>query len=201
MVGEALSIYPAVLPVYVRTGMNWEADELKFLERFLNGIRTDALKELTILDLPVKDLYAAHWSITGSGVPDEKSPDAAVFLPGRNVLLLAKVLIWCHMHAIPEVAMATLAANPFPDATPEFFNMFSAAVSMAMDGHVRVLTPYARLSKSQVLQHAGNMPLQDTFSCIAPENGLHCGKCNKCAEKQKAFREAKLPDPTKYARG
>ena len=33
-----------------------------------------------------------------------------------------------------------------------------------------------------------DMPLELTFSCIDPRDGLHCGRCNKCAERQEAFR-------------
>ena len=44
-------------------------------------------------------------------------------------------------------------------------------------------------------------PLGLTFSCIAPERGLHCGGCNKCAERQEAFRDAGMADPTRYVHG
>jgi 7-cyano-7-deazaguanine synthase len=43
------------------------------------------------------------------------------------------------------------------------------------------------------------MPLELTFSCIAPAGSLHCGQCNKCAERQRAFRLSSMPDPTRYA--
>jgi 7-cyano-7-deazaguanine synthase len=38
-----------------------------------------------------------------------------------------------------------------------------------------------------------------TFSCLAPQGRRHCGRCNKCAERKRAFRQAGIPDPTKYA--
>jgi 7-cyano-7-deazaguanine synthase len=28
---------------------------------------------------------------------------------------------------------------------------------------------------------------------------MHCSRCNKCAERRKAFSEAGIPDPTRYA--
>ena len=96
-----------------------------------------------MLEQPVADLYGRHWSVTGDGVPAADTPDEAVFLPGRNVLLLAKPLLWCHLHGVPEVATAPLGSNPFPDATPEFYDAFAAAVSRAVGGAVRVLRPYA----------------------------------------------------------
>jgi 7-cyano-7-deazaguanine synthase len=36
------------------------------------------------------------------------------------------------------------------------------------------------------------------MSCLRPVDGVHCGACNKCAERRKAFALADLPDPTLY---
>jgi 7-cyano-7-deazaguanine synthase len=44
-----------------------------------------------------------------------------------------------------------------------------------------------------------DLPLELTFSCLAPHSGLHCGRCNKCAERQRAFSLIELSDPTIYA--
>jgi 7-cyano-7-deazaguanine synthase len=43
-------------------------------------------------------------------------------------------------------------------------------------------------------------PLELTFSCIAPVDDLHCGVCNKCAERQTAFRLVNRRDLTRYAK-
>ena len=199
LLGEAVQVYPSVYPLYIRTGLAWETVELNYLRRFLDALRTPSLRPLHILEQPVADLYAEHWSITGAAVPDAHSPDEAVFLPGRNVLLLAKALLWCHLNGVPEVALAPLQANPFPDATPAFFAAFSSAVNSAVQGNVTVVTPYAQLSKVEVLQRGHALPLRLTFSCLQPQTNHHCGQCNKCAERQRAFHEAGLPDPTFYA--
>jgi 7-cyano-7-deazaguanine synthase len=196
---ESLQFYPAVHPIYIRTGMAWENVEVTYLRRFLAALRTPALCPVTYLDQPIADVYGDHWSVTGRHVPDQNSPDEAVFLPGRNVLLLAKALLWCHLNQVPAIALAPLAANPFPDATGEFFDAFARAVNMAVDGVVCVLRPYAQLSKVQVIQRVSRAPFEHTFSCINPVNELHCGRCNKCAERQKAFRAAGVDDPTAYS--
>src|SRR5262249_45379846 len=131
-------------------------------------------------------------------VPEADTPDEAVYLPGRNVLLLAKAMLWCHLHKVPAVALAPLAANPFHDATPAFFNAFQDAVNRAVDGRVRVLWPYLNLTKIEVLRRGRGMPLRHTFSCMRPINGKHCGACNKCAERRRAFQQAGIEDPTEY---
>jgi 7-cyano-7-deazaguanine synthase len=196
---EAVRAYPAVFPLYVRTGLHWEPTEREYLSRFLEAIRAPALRPLHTLDLPVRDLYGDHWSTTGEGVPGADTPDDAVYLPGRNVVLLSKALLWCHLHGVPELAMAPLGSNPFPDATPAFFDTFAKVVSDAVTGRVRVLRPYAHLHKLDVLRRGAGMPLGETFSCIRPVSGLHCGQCNKCFERQQGFTDAGMTDPTRYA--
>ncbi|MFZ8477477.1 7-cyano-7-deazaguanine synthase, partial [Staphylococcus aureus] len=92
------------------------------------------------------------WSLTGQGVPGADTPDDAVFLPGRNVLLLAKALLWCHLRGVPAVALAPLEGNPVPDATPEFFLAYQNIVNRAVGGSVQVVQPYRGLSKAEVLR-------------------------------------------------
>src|SRR5204862_8115080 len=134
--------HPATHPLYVRFGLAWEGVEQAFLRRFLDAVGTPALRPLVVLDMPAGDLYGRHWSVTGEGVPGADTPDEAVFLPGRNVLLLAKSLLWCHLHGVPELALGTLGSNPFPDATPAFFDGFAGIVNQAVGGRVAVRRPY-----------------------------------------------------------
>lgn len=198
LLGEAVRSYACVYPLYVRTGLVWENDERACLERFLAKVRTPPLRSLVVFDEPVRDLYGDHWSLTGEGTPGAETPDEAVFLPGRNVLLLAKPLLWCCLHGVPELALAPLGSNPFPDATDEFFDGFAASVNRAVGGAVKVLRPYASLHKRDVLIRGRGMPLEETLSCIRPVRGRHCGRCNKCAERRQGFRDAAMPDPTVY---
>ena len=200
LLAESCRLHPAVYPLYVRFGLSWEEVEQAHLARFLMRIACHALRPLVRLEMPVGDIYGDHWSLTARGVPDADSPDEAVFLPGRNVLFLSKALVWCHLHDVPAVAMAQLGSNPFPDATPEFFADYAAIVNHAIGGAVRVVQPYALLHKAEVMKRGAGLSLEWTFSCIRPIDGRHCGACNKCAERQRGFREIAMPDPTPYGR-
>jgi 7-cyano-7-deazaguanine synthase len=200
LLGEALRAVPAVQPLYVRNGLSWEPTELAHLRRFLEAVRAPALRPLTVLEMPVADLYGDHWSLTGRGVPGDDTPDEAVFLPGRNVLLLCKALLWCHLHGVAAVALAPLESNPFADATPAFFTAYQDAVNRAVGGSVRVLWPYLGRGKTEVMRRGRDLPLGLTFSCIRPAGGRHCGACNKCAERRRAFADAPMTDPTAYDR-
>jgi 7-cyano-7-deazaguanine synthase len=188
-----------VVPLYVRFGLVWEDAEYDHLARFLAALPPPRPDEAVVLATPVADVYGSHWSVTGRDVPDDATPDEAVYLPGRNLLLLAKASVWCALNDVGTIALGTLAANPFPDADAEFFAGFSALASRALGTDIRVVTPFAGRTKSEVLEAGRGLPLELTFSCIDPKRGRHCGRCNKCAERQKAFTELGLADRTEYA--
>lgn len=194
-----------VQPFYIRCGLVWEGPELDSAQRYVKQLTQqqalpNRLKPLVVFDLPLADVYRGHWSVTGQEVPGYETPDEAVYLPARNALLLSKPLVWCQLHGIEELALATLAGNPFSDATREFDEAFAQAMTLAGGSPVHISRPFATLHKPAVMQLAGDAPLELTFSCMAPHSGRHCGDCNKCAERQMAFRAAQRPDPTDYVR-
>lgn len=202
LAGYLLESGRRVRPFYVRSGLHWEAIELAAARRFLDQLaaRFTSLDPLVVLDLPLADVYEGHWSLTGNNPPDDASSDDAVYLPGRNALLLLKASLWCQLRGIPTLAIGVLATNPFADATPDFFQAFEAVVNAGANPRLSVLRPFAGWTKRQVMEQGKALPLELTFSCIAPAAGMHCGKCNKCAERQAAFRVAGRPDPTVYAK-
>jgi 7-cyano-7-deazaguanine synthase len=188
-----------VVPFYVRTESVWQDYERQAVERFLAAIDRTAVADLVVLAMPLADLYGNHWSITGDDVPDDASPDDAVFLPGRNPLLLIKPVLWCAAHGIDQLAMATLASNPFDDATPDFFARFEEMIRVATGAAVEIIRPFEQTSKTRVMELGRHLPLALTFSCLSPVRGVHCGRCNKCAERHLAFQRAAMVDTTEYA--
>jgi len=199
---DLLREFREVHPIYVRFGLRWEDVELERLREFLDRVATQipGISRLTILDEPVADVYGDHWSTLGqSGVPDSESPDEAVYLPGRNVLLAAKSSVWCRLRGVETLAFGILKGNPFPDSSPVFFEGLSAVLNQAMTGRLRIIRPFDGLSKIEVLARGAGLPLQLTFSCINPVTGRHCGVCNKCWERRVAFRKAGVVDLTEYA--
>jgi 7-cyano-7-deazaguanine synthase len=199
LTAEYLGEGRVVQPIYVRFGLAWEETEERHLRRFLDTLQGSGLRPLVTLDLPVADTYGAHWSLSADDVPDADTPDEAVYLPGRNLLLLAKSSIWCALHGCPTIALGTLKGNPFADSSREFFGDVESLVQTAVDHRLEIATPFSELDKAHVLELGRHLQLQHTFSCINPTAGVHCGRCNKCAERQRAFEEASIGDVTTYA--
>jgi 7-cyano-7-deazaguanine synthase len=200
MLATLVRRYHRVYPVFIRQGLVWETAELRSLRRYLRVARISH-EPLTILHLPANDLYGTHWSTTGRDVPHSTTPDEAVYLPGRNLMLLSKAAVFCALNGIDTIGIGSLGRNPFPDATPRFFRDFATAAGEALDLRITIITPFRALTKEQVVRrgHRIGLPLHFSFSCLAPRRGLHCGRCNKCAERQQAFQTANVADHTKYA--
>jgi 7-cyano-7-deazaguanine synthase len=195
---ELLASYRRVFPLYVRCGLRWEEVELACLRRYLAAVARPGLAALHVLDEPVADLYGAHWSTSGP-VPGAGTPDEAVYLPGRTVLLAAKAAVWSRLRGVEVLAFGCLRGNPFPDSTPEFFRDLAAVLSRALAARLEIVHPFERLSKAEVLHLGASLPLHETFSCLNPVNGVHCGACNKCAERRGGFRAVGMTDRTAYA--
>jgi 7-cyano-7-deazaguanine synthase len=191
-----------VHPLYIRTGLAWEPEELAALERLLSRAPLSGrLAPLTQLDFTVRDVYpATHWAVRGSP-PAFDTPDEDVYLTGRNVVLLSKAALYCALHRIERIAIGPLAGNPFPDATPQFFAAMQEALSLGLAHPLEVAAPFAAMDKSDVIRLGIELgvPLQLTLSCMNPCEGRHCGQCSKCRERRDAFAEAGVDDPTAYA--
>ncbi len=192
--------YPRIAPIYIRSGLRWEAAEIASLRLFLSQVGHEAVDDLVVLDEPTADVYGSrHWSTKGPNIPGSESADEAVYLPGRNLLLTVKAAVWCRLRNITTLALGSLGTNPFPDSTPEFFRMLEGLLNRAMEGDLRIIRPFDHLKKADVLLRGQHLPLHLTFSCINPIDDLHCGICNKCAERRKGFGDAGLQDLTPYS--
>ncbi len=202
LVAYQAALGDVVQPMYIRFGLAWEKVEEAHLRRFLDSVPDHrGIRPLAVLDLPIVDLYGAHWSVSGSNAPDETTPDEAVYLPGRNLLLLAKTTVWCALNGIDRIALGTLRGNPFSDSSREFLSGFAGLAGLALGQPLEVVTPFATLTKAEVLELGRGLPLEHTFSCVAPVGDNHCKTCNKCAERRKAFAEAGIEDRTSYGPG
>jgi 7-cyano-7-deazaguanine synthase len=190
-----------VYPIYVRCGLAWEDAERKALDSFLNALNDPNVRPVTTLSAPVRAMYGDHWSVGADGVPGADEPDTSVFLPGRNILLIGLAAVWCSTHNVFRIGIGSLGGNPFPDATPDFFQKFAAALTSGLDHVVEVRAAFRELHKSDVIKRFHNLPLELTLTCMAPLEGIHCGQCNKCRERQVAFARSGVSDGTVYARG
>jgi len=191
-----------VQPIHVRAGLAWEPAEARAIARLLSAPPfASGVRPLASLTLDMRDVYPpTHWAVVGRP-PAYDTPDEDVYLEGRNIILIAKAAVLCARLGLERLALGPLAGNPFPDATPAFFDAMGRAMSLGLARPIAIATPIAHLHKEDVIALGAELgvPLALTLSCMNPVDGDHCGQCSKCRERHDAFNTAGISDPTRYA--
>jgi len=191
----------AVQPIHVRAGLAWEAAEAAAIDRLMAlAPFAGRARPVVSLGVDMRDVYpATHWAVTGHP-PAYDTPDEDVYLEGRNIVLISKAAVLCARLKVGRLVLGPLAGNPFPDATPEFFETMARAMTLGLAHALAIDAPFRLLHKADVvgLGRSLGVPLAVTLSCMNPQQGEHCGQCSKCRERIDAFREAGIPDETTY---
>jgi 7-cyano-7-deazaguanine synthase len=190
-----------VQPIHVRAGLAWEAGEAAAIARLLAvPPYAGRVRPVVTLDVDMRDVYPpTHWAVTGHP-PAYDTPDEDVYLEGRNIVLISKAAVLCARLKIERLVLGPLAGNPFPDATPEFFETMARAMSLGLGRPFAIAAPFTSMHKPDVilLGRTLGVPLGLSLSCMNPQDGQHCGVCSKCRERIDAFREAGVADDTIY---
>ena len=86
-----------------------------------------------------------------------------------------------------------------PGLQSGFFEAFETLVRLWTGTHMRMLSPFINLSKSDIVRVAIELgvPLERTWSCEAGGK-THCGECAHCLARSKSFMDLSLKDPTEY---
>jgi 7-cyano-7-deazaguanine synthase len=201
LAADALERDGRVRPVYLSVGFAWEEEERAMAARlFAQPPFAGRVDPLVTLSFDMRDVFPpSHWAVRGEP-PAFDSPDEDVYIHGRNVILASKAAVYLSREKISRLLIGTLACNPFPDATPEFFAAMGRALSLGLDAPIAIAAPFSTLHKSDVIRRGVELgvPLELTLSCMQARDGLHCGQCSKCRERRDAFREAGVSDPTSY---
>ena len=191
-----------VWPIHVRSGLAWEAAEARAIVRLLGQPPfAGRVEPLQTVNVDMRDVYpATHWAVVGRA-PAYDTPDEDVYLEGRNIILISKASVLCGRLNASRLSLGPLAGNPFPDATPAFFEAMARAMTLGLARPLEIAAPLATLQKEDVIRMgmSHGVPLEFTLSCMQPAVDRHCGRCSKCRERQQAFHAAGIADPTSYA--
>jgi 7-cyano-7-deazaguanine synthase len=138
-----------------------------------------------------------------SGIP-------VTYVPARNTIFLSYALAWAEVIGAPDIFIGVNALDysGYPDCRPEFITQFEKLAQVAtkagVEGtHYQIHAPLIEMTKEQIIREGTKLGVQFslTHSCYDPAlDGTACGRCDSCQLRQKGFREAGIPDPTRYAR-
>jgi len=131
------------------------------------------------------------------------------YVPARNSVFLCVALGLAETVGATELVagMNVLDYSGYPDCRPEFVRAFEAMANLATRAAVQgarftVHTPLMQLDKAGIIRLGVSLGVDyaATHSCYDPSPaGLACGACDSCRLRAKGFRDAGIPDPTRYA--
>ena len=192
---------PHVQPIHVRAGLAWEDAEARAIGRLMAAPPfVGGASPVRTLTVDMREVYpSTHWAVRGEP-PAYDTPDEDVYLEGRNIVLISKAAVLCARLGLERLALGPLAGNPFPDATPQFFEAMGRAMSLGLGRPLAIRAPIAHLHKEEVVKIGCDLgvPLALTLSCMSPKGDRHCGACSKCRERHEAFIAAGVEDDTEY---
>jgi 7-cyano-7-deazaguanine synthase len=132
------------------------------------------------------------------------------YVPARNTIFLSYALAWAEVLGASDIFIGVNAIDysGYPDCRPEYIEAFECMANLAtkagVEGksRVKIRTPLIRMTKAEIIQKGMELGIDYgmTHSCYDPApDGRACGRCDSCVLRKKGFREAGVPDPTRYA--
>lgn len=147
----------------------------------------------------------------GRSEGDMMSAIPVTYVPARNTIFLSYALAWAEVLEAADIFIGVNAVDysGYPDCRPEYIRAFETmanlAIKAAVEGKLRIAvrTPLIRMTKAGIIRTGTGLGVDYglTHSCYDPDSkGRACGDCDSCILRKKGFREAGIPDPTRYAR-
>ncbi len=163
------------------------------------------------------DLRAIGGSSLTADLPVPKDRDESqisgeipvTYVPARNTVFLGLALGLAEVVGARDlyIGVNALDYSGYPDCRPEFIQQFEALANVATRAGVegarfRIHAPLMQLTKAQIIQRGLSLGIDYgiTHSSYDPApDGSACGRCDSCQLRRKGFREAGVPDPTRYS--
>ncbi|MEM5833572.1 MAG: 7-cyano-7-deazaguanine synthase [Candidatus Aenigmatarchaeota archaeon] len=178
------------------------------------------VEKLLVLDMSfMKNLWRGT-QLVDESVEIKDVYDRSVVVPVRNVVMITLASAYAYnlleqglcSRAIVVLGSQYSDVEPredtgepkYPDCSPECFAVLESALKVCHFRDKRNIEIWApsreMLRKSDLLkicyQLVGDL-VYKTYSCYSGGEN-HCGRCESCINRKRAFREAGIPDMTRY---
>jgi 7-cyano-7-deazaguanine synthase len=170
-----------------------------------------------VLDINLRGFGGSALTDASIAVPKDRTADElthgipVTYVPARNTIFLSFALAYAEVLDASDIFIGVNALDysGYPDCRPEFISAFETlanlATASAVEGRTKVVirAPLQHMTKQQIVEFGTRLGVDysNTISCYDPsDDGAACGHCDACQLRHKGFREAGIPDPTRYQR-
>ncbi|MBP2046244.1 7-cyano-7-deazaguanine synthase QueC [Methanobacterium aggregans] len=124
-----------------------------------------------------------------------------VWVPGRNVVFTAIATSFAEAEGaeIIIVGWDLEEAVTFPDNSKEFLEAFNKVLDIGSFDDIMIEAPVIGMNKREIVEFGDRIgaPMYMSYSCYKDEKE-HCGVCESCMRRKRAFKESGIPDKTLY---
>ncbi|MGC2581265.1 MAG: 7-cyano-7-deazaguanine synthase QueC [Acidobacteriaceae bacterium] len=143
-------------------------------------------------------------------VPEAPSDGAAIgseipvtYVPFRNAHFLSAAVSWAEVLDAQTVFIGAVEqdSSGYPDCRPAYYAAFQELIRQGTrDGAIVIQTPLIHMRKKEIAALGLELaaPLDLTWSCYSGSDAA-CGLCESCVLRLRAFEEAGVRDPIRYA--
>ena len=168
-----------------------------------------------IVDIDLRTFGTSALTETDIEVPKDRSDSEMetgipiTYVPARNTIFLSYALAYAEVLVADTIFIGANAIDysGYPDCRPEYIDAYQTMANLATQAGVegktklRIRAPLIDKTKAEIIQigTALGVDYSLTLSCYDPDTeGSACGRCDSCLLRKRGFKEASIPDPTRY---
>ncbi len=125
----------------------------------------------------------------------------SVWVPARNTVFCSIALAYAESVGaeIIIVGWDYEEAVTFPDNSKEYLKAFNETIKYGSFDDIEIKAPLIDMTKKEIVENGFevNAPMDLSYSCYAGKRE-HCGVCESCKRRKRAFKMANIDDPTEY---
>ncbi len=168
--------------------------------------------EHTVLELPWLSQLGGSALTSNEEIPELKVDELdnkevcdetarKVWVPGRNIVFtsIATSFAEAEEASIIIVGWDLEEAATFPDNSKEFLNAFNNVLEIGSIEDIKIEAPVIGRNKKGIVELGNQLgaPMDLSYSCYKGEKE-HCGVCESCMRRKRAFKESGIEDKTIY---
>jgi 7-cyano-7-deazaguanine synthase len=158
---------------------------------------------IKVVDLSsLREIFAGVTSLCDESIPMTSSFSQPIIVPFRNGILLSVATAYAEAVGAVRILYGAQGSDEsfYLDCRKEFYKSFERTARLGTGRDVVIEAPFSTIQKSEIVKLGMELevPYALTWSCYL-NGSQHCGSCESCVNRRKAFRDANVADPTEYA--